>query len=235
MVVPLVGRLLASLRVSSLEWAMDVPLALTFDDVLLIPQDSDILPTEAETHSRFSRNVVINIPVSSAAMDTVTGSALAIALAQQGGIGVIHRNGSIAEQVHEVDVVKRSAHGVIHDPVTLSPDASVGEAREVMAAHGVTGFPVLAREKVVGILTRRDLKFRGGDDLKVSEVMTKELVTAPAETSLEKASAILEESKVEKLLLVDKEGALEGLITMRDIRLTEEFPNAARMMKVVCV
>ncbi|HBF23699.1 MAG TPA: IMP dehydrogenase [Planctomycetes bacterium] len=207
---------------------MDVPLALTFDDVLLIPQDSDILPTEAETHSRFSRNVGINIPVSSAAMDTVTGSALAVALAQQGGIGVIHRNGSIEEQVHEVDVVKRSAHGVIHDPVTLSPDASVGEAREVMAAHGVTGFPVLAGEKVVGILTRRDLKFRGGDDLKVSEVMTQELVTAPAETSLEKASAILEESKVEKLLLVDKKGALEGLITMRDIRLTEEFPHAAK-------
>jgi IMP dehydrogenase len=207
---------------------MDVPLALTFDDVLLIPQESDILPTEVETHTRFSRNVCLKIPVSSAAMDTVTGSGLAVALAQQGGIGVIHRNGTIENQVREVDIVKRSAHGVIHDPVTLVPNATVGDAREEMAAHGITGFPVLEGDKVVGILTRRDLKFRGGDELKVGEVMTKTLVTAPPDTSLERASAILAESKVEKLLLVDGKGALKGLITMRDIRMTEEFPDAAK-------
>ena len=165
---------------------MDIPLALTFDDVLLIPQESDILPTEVETHTRFSRNVCLKIPVSSAAMDTVTGSGLAVALAQQGGIGVIHRNGTIENQVREVDIVKRSAHGVIHDPVTLVPNATVGDAREEMAAHGITGFPVLEGDKVVGILTRRDLKFRGGDELKVGEVMTKTLVTAPPDTSLER-------------------------------------------------
>lgn len=208
---------------------MDLPLALTFDDVLLVPQESDVLPTDVRTQTRFSRQVGLNIPVASAAMDTVTESGLAIALAQQGGIGVIHRNLTIAEQVREVDIVKRSAHGVIHDPLTLAPDERLADARRLMAEHNISGFPVVDGDRLVGILTRRDLKFQGGDDTKVSDVMTAEnLVTAPPGTSLEQARSILHQAKVEKLLLVDDQGNLEGLITMRDIRLTETFPDAAK-------
>ncbi|MDP6941906.1 MAG: IMP dehydrogenase [Planctomycetota bacterium] len=208
---------------------MDLPLALTFDDVLLVPQESDVLPTDARTITRFSRNVSLNIPIASAAMDTVTEAGLAVAIAQQGGIGIIHRNLSVEDQVREVDKVKRSAHGVIHDPITLSPNESVDEARRVMAENGVSGFPVLDGEKVVGILTKRDLKFQEGGDRKVADVMTGSgLVTAPVSTSLQEAQDILHQAKVEKLLLVDDAGVLEGLITMRDIRLTEKFPSASK-------
>ncbi|MBT3341158.1 MAG: IMP dehydrogenase [Planctomycetes bacterium] len=208
---------------------MELPLALTFDDVLLAPQESDVLPTEARTLTRFSRNVYLSIPVVSAAMDTVTESGLAIALAQQGGLGVIHRNLSIEAQVAEVDVVKRSAHGVISDPLTLEPTDTIADARRLMADHGISGFPVLQGDRLVGILTQRDLKFQGRDSQPVSEVMTKEhLVTAPAETSLEDAKKILHQSKVEKLLLVDAKMNLEGLITMRDIRMNSEYPGAAK-------
>lgn len=213
----------------SLQFAMDLPLALTFDDVLLVPQESDVLPTDARTITRFSRNVSLNIPIASAAMDTVTEAGLAVAIAQQGGIGIIHRNLSVEDQVREVDKVKRSAHGVIHDPITLSPNESVDEARRVMAENGVSGFPVLDGEKVVGILTKRDLKFQEGGDRKVADVMTGSgLVTAPVSTSLQEAQDILHQAKVEKLLLVDDAGVLEGLITMRDIRLTEKFPSASK-------
>ncbi len=208
---------------------MDLPLALTFDDVLLVPQESDVLPTDVRTETRFSRNVRLNVPVASAAMDTVTESSLAIALAQQGGIGVIHRNLSIADQVREVDIVKRSAHGVIHDPLTLSPDERLADARRLMEEHNISGFPVVDGDRLVGILTRRDLKFQGGDDTKVCDVMTREhLVTAKPGTSLSEARSILHQAKVEKLLLVDAAGNLEGLITMRDIRLTETFPSASK-------
>ncbi|MDP7560134.1 MAG: IMP dehydrogenase, partial [Planctomycetota bacterium] len=208
---------------------MDLPLALTFDDVLLVPQESDVLPTDARTVTRFSRNVSLNIPIASAAMDTVTEAGLAVSIAQQGGIGIIHRNLSVEDQIREVDKVKRSAHGVIHDPITLSPSESVEEARRVMAENGVSGFPVLDGEKVVGILTKRDLKFQEGGDRKVADVMTASgLVTAPVATSLKEAQVILHQAKVEKLLLVDESNLLEGLITMRDIRLTEEFPSAAK-------
>ncbi len=207
---------------------MDLRLALTFDDVLLVPQESDVLPTEVATHTRFSRNVRLNIPVASAAMDTVTESRLAIALAQQGGIGVIHRNLSVEAQVREVDIVKRSAHGVIRDPLTLKPEDKIGMARRLMEEQRISGLPVCEGDKLVGILTRRDLKFRGRDEQKVSEVMTRELVTASEGTTLEQAKAILYEAKVEKLPLVDQQGRLEGLITMRDIRLLEEFPQAAK-------
>ena len=208
---------------------MDLPLALTFDDVLLVPQESDVLPTDARTVTRFSRNVSLNIPIASAAMDTVTEAGLAVSIAQQGGIGIIHRNLSVEDQIREVDKVKRSAHGVIHDPITLSPSESVEEARRVVAENGVSGFPVLDGEKVVGILTKRDLKFQEGGDRKVADVMTASgLVTAPVATSLKEAQVILHQAKVEKLLLVDESNLLEGLITMRDIRLTEEFPSAAK-------
>lgn len=207
---------------------MDLPLALTFDDVLLVPQESDVLPTEVQTHSRFSRNVRLRIPVASAAMDTVTESRLSIALAQQGGIGVIHRNLSIDEQVREVDIVKRSAHGVIQDPLTLLPQDSVATARQLMTDHGISGLPVLENGKVVGILTRRDLKYLGGDHQPVSDVMSRDLVTGPAETTLEQAKDLLYRAKVEKLLLVNPDGSLAGLITMRDIRMAHDFPQAAR-------
>jgi len=152
---------------------MDLPLALTFDDVLLIPQESDILPTEADTRTRFSRNVLLNIPVASAAMDTVTESSMAIAMAQQGGIGVIHRNFSIVEQVNEVERVKRSAHGIIQDPLTLTPENTVADARRLMEEQGTSGFPILDGNRVVGILTRRDLEFQGGEEGKVGDLMTK--------------------------------------------------------------
>ena len=208
---------------------MDLPLALTFDDVLLVPQESDVLPTEVQTDTLFSRNVRLRIPVASAAMDTVTESHLAIALAQQGGIGVIHRNLAVEEQVRQVDMVKRSAHGVIRDPLTLEPQETVGEARRLMREHNISGLPVLEGDRLVGILTRRDLKFQGAEEQTVREVMTHEnLVTAPADTSLEQAKAILYQAKVEKLLLVDDQHRLEGLVTMRDIRLTKEFPDAAK-------
>ena len=207
---------------------MDLPLALTFDDVLLIPQESDVLPTEVTTATRFSRNVRLEIPVASAAMDTVTESRLAIGLAQQGGIGIIHRNLSIEDQVREVDIVKRSAHGVIHDPLTLEPTDTVGEARRLMSEHNISGLPVVDNGKVVGILTRRDLKYQGGDDQKASEVMSQNLVTAPPDTTLATAKSILYKAKVEKLILADKAGGLAGLITMRDIRLASEYPDAAK-------
>jgi IMP dehydrogenase len=207
---------------------MDLPLALTFDDVLLVPQESDVLPTEVTTRTRFSRNVPLMIPVTSAAMDTVTESRLAIALAQQGGIGIIHRNLSIDNQVREVDIVKRSAHGIIHDPLTLEPDDSVGTARQLMAAHNISGLPVVDDGRVVGILTRRDLKYQGGDGQLVHEVMSKNLVTAPPNTDLDTAKSILYKAKVEKLILTNRDGSLAGLITMRDIRLSREFPEAAK-------
>ncbi|MHC4823744.1 MAG: IMP dehydrogenase [Planctomycetota bacterium] len=207
---------------------MDLPLALTFDDVLLVPQESDVLPTEVETDTRFSRNVRLRIPLASAAMDTVTESRLAIALAQQGGIGIIHRNLSIEDQVREVDIVKRSAHGIIHDPLTLEPDETVREARRLMSENNISGLPVVDNGKVVGILTRRDLKYQGGDDQKAQEVMTRDLVTAPPDTDLATAKSILYKAKVEKLILADEAGHLAGLITMRDIRLAHDFPQAAK-------
>ena len=207
---------------------MDLPLALTFDDVLLVPQESDVLPTEVQTKTRFSREVQLNIPVASAAMDTVTESGLAIAIAQQGGIGVIHRNLSVEEQVREVDIVKRSAHGIIQDPLTLLPTDTVATARQLMSEHNISGLPVVEEERVVGILTRRDLKYHGAEEQPVAEVMTRDLVTGPPSTTLAEAKAILYRAKVEKLLLVDDAGALAGLITMRDIRMAKEFPQAAR-------
>ena len=208
---------------------------ITFDDVLLIPQASNVLPADAITTTRLTNSIQINTPLVSAPMDTVTESTLAIALAQEGGIGIIHKNLSIEEQTREVTTVKRSANGVITDPITLGPADTVAKAIELMHAHNVSGFPITqdgsttlrSKGKLLGILTRRDLKFASNHDIPIAEVMTKEgLVTAPAETTLQQAEKVLNQHKVEKLLLVDDAGCLCGLITMRDIERLSQFPHA---------
>ena len=202
---------------------------ITFDDVLLIPGKSDFVPSQADTSTKLTKNIPINIPIVSAAMDTVTEAALAIALAQEGGVGIIHKNLSIEAQRREVSKVKRSEHGVIIDPVTLSPGEPVRRAQELMSEQNVSGIPIVKGKKLVGILTRRDLKFLKDYDAKISTVMTKtNLVTGPAGTSLEQAKDILQKHKVEKLLLVSDDGELAGLITMRDIDRVMQYPRAAR-------
>jgi IMP dehydrogenase len=202
---------------------------ITFDDVLLLPAKSDFVPSEADTSTRLTRNIRINIPIVSAAMDTVTEGALAIALAQEGGVGIIHKNLTIEEQKREVAKVKRSENGVILDPVTLSPNEPVKRAWDLMNEQNVSGIPIVEGRKLRGILTRRDLKFLKDYEVKIEEVMTKEnLVTGPAGTTLEQAKEILQREKVEKLLLVNGDGELAGLITMRDIDRVQQYPLAAR-------
>jgi IMP dehydrogenase len=202
---------------------------ITFDDVLLIPGKSDFVPSQADTSTKLTARIPINIPIVSAAMDTVTEAALAIALAQEGGIGIIHKNLSIEAQRREVSKVKRSEHGVILDPVTLAPKDPVRRAQELMAEQNVSGIPIVEGKKLVGILTRRDLKFLRDYSVEISAVMTKaNLVTGPAGTTLEQAKGILQERKVEKLLLVNGKGELAGLITMRDIDRVQQYPRAAR-------
>jgi IMP dehydrogenase len=206
---------------------------MTFDDVLLLPEYSDVTPDKADTATRLTRNIRLNVPLISAPMDTVTESALAIALAQEGGIGIIHRSLAPGEQAREVAKVKRSENGVINDPVTLSPEDDVARARALMDEQNVSGFPVTAdgssHGRVVGILTRRDLKFLGSDAGSIGDVMTSaNLVTAPPDTKLEAAESILNKARVEKLLLVDQGGGLAGLITMRDIDNLRTHPNACR-------
>jgi IMP dehydrogenase len=203
--------------------------AITFDDVLLLPDRSDFLPSQADTSTRFTRNISINIPLISSPMDTVTESALAIALAQEGGLGIIHKNLSIKRQTREVEKVKRSENGIILDPVTLGPGDSVGKARELMAEQNVSGIPIVDNGKLAGILTRRDLKFLEDFDQKIESVMTSEnLVTSSPDTTLDQAEAILNKHKVEKLLLVNSDRSLAGLITMRDIERMQQFPNASK-------
>jgi len=202
---------------------------ITFDDVLLMPAKSDFVPSQAETSTQLTNNIAINIPIVSAAMDTVTEAALAIALAQEGGIGIIHKNLSVEAQKIEVAKVKRSEHGVILDPVTLSPSEPVRKAQELMNVQNVSGIPIVDGKKLVGILTRRDLKFLKDYDVKISTVMTKDnLVTGPAGTKLEEAKETLQKHKIEKLLLVNSRGELAGLITMRDIDRVQQYPRAAR-------
>jgi IMP dehydrogenase len=210
--------------------ASEPPLALTFDDVLLVPRFSEVLPRDVSVATLFSRHVPVNIPIASAAMDTVTGWRLAVALAREGGIGVIHRNLSIAAQVQEVELVKRSANGVIQDPVTLPPSATMAEARAIMARQNISGLPIVEKDRrVVGILTRRDCRFQTSDDTPVSQVMTaKNLVTAPPGTSLEQARELLFRHKVEKLLIVDERLRLAGLITMKDVDGLAAYPSALR-------
>jgi len=223
--------------------------AITFDDVLLVPAYSDFVPAEADTRTKLTRGIEINIPLVSAPMDTVTEAALAIALAQEGGIGIIHKNLSVENQAREVEKVKRSENGVIVDPITLPPTATVGTARRVMREYNVSGIPIVEgctwnpdmprpratgdshhrTGRLVGIITRRDLKFQEDDSRQISQVMTREnLITAPENTTLDEAERILYRAKVEKLLLVDREGRLCGLITMRDIDRLHQFPNSCK-------
>jgi IMP dehydrogenase len=208
---------------------------ITFDDVLILPRRSAVMPGDADTSTRLTRTIRLNIPLISAPMDTVTESALARALAQEGGIGIIHKNMSVEAQAREVSKVKRSASGVIADPITLGPSDPVRKARELMRQHNVSGFPVTedgseklrSKGKVVGIITRRDLKFVEDESTTVGEVMTRQnLITAPAGTTLEQAELILNKNKVEKLLLIDGNFNLAGLITMRDIERLAQFPRA---------
>jgi IMP dehydrogenase len=204
--------------------------AITFDDVLLLPRYSEIVPAQVQVQTRLTRRIGLNIPLVSSPMDTVTESAMAIALAKAGGLGVIHKNMSIQAQTEEVNKVKRSANGIILDPVTLHPEATVGEAQALMSQHNVSGVPiVLADGTLAGILTRRDLRFRENLQQRVSEVMTREnLVTATGDVTLAQAEKILTAKKVEKLLLIDEKNRLKGLITIRDIDMMNRFPDACK-------
>jgi IMP dehydrogenase len=206
-----------------------VPEALTFDDVLLLPARSDVIPAQANTQTQLTRNIRLNIPIVSAAMDTVTESHLAIALAQQGGLGIIHRNLSIEQQANEVDKVKRSESGMIVDPVTMHATDRVSDALEVMRKYKISGVPITENGKLVGILTNRDLRFETRFDIPIDSVMTKKnLITVPVGTTLEDAEKILHQHRVEKLLVVDEKYNLKGLITVKDIQKKLKYPNAAK-------
>src|SRR5437870_7188986 len=207
--------------------------ALTFDDVLLVPQHSDVVPTAVDVTTRLTRNIPLNVPLVSAAMDTVTESRLAIAMAQHGGLGVIHKNLSIAEQASEVDRVKRSESGMIVDPITLSPTHKIYEALDLMKKYRISGVPITAdggkEGRLVGILTNRDLRFETNVTRPISDVMTHEqLITVPVGTTLDAAREILHQHKVEKLLVVDREFRLKGLITVKDIQKAVKYPNASK-------
>src|SRR3954451_1958939 len=199
---------------------------LTFDDVLLQPAHSEVAPAAADTTTQLTARIELKIPIVSAAMDTVTESHMAIALAQQGGIGIIHRNMPIDRQAEEVDRVKRSESGMIVDPVTIAPDKKISDALEVMRRYRISGVPVTQNGKLVGILTNRDLRFETRTDVPISEVMTKEnLITVPVGTTLEQAEEILHRHRVEKLLVVDDHYMLKGLITVKDIQKKLKYPQ----------
>ncbi len=203
--------------------------ALTFDDVLLLPAKSYVLPRDVDVRTQLTKRISLNIPLVSAAMDTVTEAKLAIALAQEGGLGFIHKALPIDRQAEEVDKVKKSESGMIIDPITISPEAKIAEALELMKKYRISGVPVTKGHKLVGILTNRDLRFETRMNLKVSEVMTKDrLITAPLGTTLEKAMKILQKYKIEKLLIVDKDFSLRGLITIKDIEKKIKYPNACK-------
>ena len=202
---------------------------LTFDDVLLVPQRSDVLPKDVDLSTKLTDSVCLNVPLMSAAMDTVTESELAIAMAREGGIGIIHKNLTIDEQAAQVDRVKRSEHGVITDPFFLSPDHLITDANALMSKYRISGVPICVNGKLVGILTNRDLRFETNFDQPIGNVMTKDnLVTAPVGTTLEEAQAILGKHRIEKLPLVDKAGNLKGLITIKDIEKSIQYPNSAK-------
>jgi IMP dehydrogenase len=213
--------------------AAAIATALTFDDVLLVPQHSTVLPTQVDISTRLTRNIRLNVPLVSAAMDTVTESALAIAMAQQGGVGVIHKNLSVEEQASEVDRVKRSESGMIVNPITLSPANKIFEALDLMKSYRISGVPITqdgSKEgRLVGILTNRDLRFETNVNRPISDIMTKEnLITVPVGTTLDEARAILHQHKVEKLLVVDRDYRLKGLITVKDIQKMIKYPNACK-------
>jgi IMP dehydrogenase len=207
----------------------NTPEALTFDDVLLVPQKSEVLPSEVDISTRLTGNITLKVPIVSAAMDTVTEAPLAIAMAQEGGIGIIHKNMGIEAQASEVDKVKRSESGMIVDPVTIPPTARVADALDLMSKFRISGVPVTVGTKLVGILTNRDLRFETRTNLAVSELMTKDdLITVPVGTTLEQAKEILHRHKVEKLLVVDRDYNLKGLITVKDIQKQIKYPNACK-------
>src|SRR5574339_817046 len=202
---------------------------LTYDDVVLVPAKSAVLPNEVDVRTRLTRNIEINIPIISSAMDTVTESRLAIAMAREGGLGIIHRVLSPADQAAEVDRVKKSESGMILDPVTISPDETIRDAHQLMAKYRISGIPVTKGRKLVGILTNRDLRFETRMDMKVSQVMKRDtLITAPEGTGLEKAREILHEHRIEKLPVVNKEFELKGPITIKDIEKRIKYPNACK-------
>src|ERR1700744_3360332 len=206
-----------------------VPDALTFDDVLLVPAYSDVVPAQVSTQTLLTRSISLNTPLLSAAMDTVTESRLAIAMAQQGGLGVIHRNLTVEQQSSEVDKVKRSESGMIVDPVTIEPQQLISDALEVMRRYKISGVPVTQGKKLVGILTNRDLRFETRTDIPIGDVMTKDnLITVPVGTTLEEAEKILHKHRVEKLLVVNGDYELKGLITVKDIQKKLKYPNAAK-------
>jgi len=206
-----------------------IPEGLTFDDVLLVPQESSIVPSDVSVRTKLTKTVSLNIPILSAAMDTVTEARLAIALAREGGVGIIHKNMSIEDQAYNVDKVKRSEHGVITDPFSLSPDHLISDANVLMARYRISGVPITKDGKLVGILTNRDLRFETDYSRKISEVMTsKNLVTAPIGTTLAEAQEILGQHKIEKLPLVDDKRMLKGLITIKDIEKAIQYPNSAK-------
>ena len=203
--------------------------ALTFDDVLLVPQASTVLPRDVELQTRLTRDITLNIPILSAAMDTVTESKMAIALARTGGLGIIHKNLTIEDQAKIVDRVKRSESGMILNPVTISAGSSIGGAKKIMAQFKISGLPVVDDDRLVGILTNRDIRFETDNSLKVSDRMTSEnLITVPTGTSLDKSKEILQEHRIEKLLVVNKDGKLTGLITVKDIQKKEDYPDACK-------
>lgn len=204
-------------------------MGLTFDDLLLVPQESSVHPREVNLNAQLTKRIQLHIPVLSAAMDTVTEHKLAIALAQMGGIGIIHKNMSITEQSREVEKVKRSENGVITDPQTLPINSTVGDTKEIMELYHISGIPVLDGTKVVGLVTRRDLKYQRSDETPISEVMTKDLISAPyGEVTLDEARDLMYQAKVEKLILKDAKNNLKGMITLKDLDLQEQFPNSCK-------
>ncbi len=210
-------------------FSQDIPAAYTFDDVLLIPAASEALPSEVSLATRLTDTILLNAPLISAAMDTVTEHRTAIAMAREGGIGIIHKNMSTKSQAREVERVKKSESGMIIDPITVTAHQSVAEVQSIMASYQISGLPVLEGKKLVGIVTNRDLRFVSDDNLRVADVMTsKNLVTAPVGIDLEHSKALLHEHRIEKLLVVDDEGKLKGLITIKDIEKIKKYPQAAK-------
>ena len=210
-------------------WEQEIRVGLTFDDVVLVPAKSDIIPTDVDTATNLTPTIRINIPLLSAAMDTVTEGRLAIAMAREGGIGIIHRALPPQAQAGEVDKVKKSESGMILSPITISPDQTIRDVHQLMAAYRISGIPVTKNGKLVGILTNRDLRFESRMDLKVAQVMTTgQLITAPEGTSLEKAREILHEHRIEKLPVVNDNNELKGLITIKDIQKRIKYPNACK-------
>ena len=206
----------------------DIPTMLTFDDVLLIPAYSEVLPSEVVITSRLTDRIVLNVPFMSAAMDTVTEHRMAIAMAREGGIGVIHKNMSIEDQAREVKAVKRSESGIITQPITIAPEKTLLDALDLMKRNSISGIPVTQKNKLVGIITNRDLRFETDLSKQVKEVMTTKLVTVQDKCSVEEAKRLMHQHRIEKLLVVDKKGELIGLITTRDLENQEKFPNAAK-------